>query len=646
MTALYGKGAAMMQKMGFQGGGLGAREDGIANPIEVVKRQGRQGLQDDGEMLNQDLYGHDKGGGRRSIEELLSSKATTVETKGEGWKRDVKAKKPRTVYTTAAEVASAPSSMRIVDMRGPQVRVASSLSELAASISNDSSVKSLKELRHNAHLLVQKYEERIRVLAEKKKHAEDTLLAVARERERLEAASSLGKQDLQCCRRLADEVELLRERQDTGLLDFRELGTSFVRMRAQHPSEFEALNLVDVAFALAVPVARRELVSWAPLQSPERIVSMLVPWKPLTETNLQRNQTFCEHIFLPSLRAELCTWNVEDFEACLKLFESCGQAMPATTVDALAEQVLLPRLKTRLESWDPRHDAVPAHIWIHPWLPILKKSMECLWAALRFRLSKALDRWDTCDRWARDALSPWHHVLDPTNWEPLIEKVLARLERRISEMPVRPDGQDVAPIKDLIAWMAIVPASSLARVLHAAFFPHWHAALREWLRVPSCEYEEVLRWYQCWKQLFPEQLLGEGIIQRHFAHGLVTMRHFMAGGSTDGGVESPPPQIQKQPLPQQDGKATVAAAADSVTLSLSDYLAEVAGEHSLVFRPKRAQHLGKQVYQFGGVSIYLDRNAVFAATNNGQDTSWQLVSLEHLLTLARASKSSERKGSD
>ena len=38
--------------------------------------------------------------------------------------------------------------MRIVDMRGPEVRVAGSFAELAASLSGDS-VRSLKEFRHN-----------------------------------------------------------------------------------------------------------------------------------------------------------------------------------------------------------------------------------------------------------------------------------------------------------------------------------------------------------------------------------------------------------------------------------------------------------------------------------------------------------------
>ena len=39
MSSSYGKGFAMLQKMGFTGGGLGKHNDGIANPIEVQKRQ-------------------------------------------------------------------------------------------------------------------------------------------------------------------------------------------------------------------------------------------------------------------------------------------------------------------------------------------------------------------------------------------------------------------------------------------------------------------------------------------------------------------------------------------------------------------------------------------------------------------------------
>mmetsp|Transcript_105852 Transcript_105852/g.167097 ORF Transcript_105852/g.167097 Transcript_105852/m.167097 type:complete len:162 (+) Transcript_105852:28-513(+) len=159
----------MLKKMGFTGGGLGRKNDGIANPIMVQVRKGKQGIQNDGEKVDQDLYGTEHIADRRSVEELLTPKpAKRGQPKAsEGWKKDAAEKKPRTVYKTAAEVAGEKGSMRIVDMRGPDVKIASSFSELA-SVSGDS-VKHLKELRHNTRLLVAKFEDQIRTISEKKK---------------------------------------------------------------------------------------------------------------------------------------------------------------------------------------------------------------------------------------------------------------------------------------------------------------------------------------------------------------------------------------------------------------------------------------------------------------------------------------------
>lgn len=650
MATNYGKGFAMLQKMGFQGGGLGARQDGIANPIEVLRRKDRQGLQDEGEMLGQDLYGHDAVGSTVSVEELLGPKAPKGQQAGpkpgESWQRATRAKKPRTVYKTAAEVANEPHVMRIVDMRGPEVRVAASFSELAASISGDT-VKSLKELRHNARLLVARYEDKVRAAAESRRHSEDVLLCVARERERLEAAGSLGQRDVSCCRQIAKEVEALRERQDAGNAGLAELASAFGKLRAEHPKEFKALRVLDVAVALALPAARRELAGWRPLDKPERGPALLGAWRALLEgEDAQAFTALCDSALLPLLRAALCDWSVQDCEPCLRLFECCRERLPTGTVDALTAQVLLPRLRAEVDAWDPRVDKVQVHLWVHPWLPALGARLECLWAPLRFKLSKCLDRWNPRDHSAVEVMRPWRLVFDPSNWEPLMEKVLVRLEQSVADMRVRPDGQDVAPIKDLLAWAGLAPSAGLVRVLEAAFFPQWHAALSEWLHAPGCDFGEVLQWYQGWKALLPQELREEPDVQRQFAHGLHVMRHFMAqGGSGTAGV-APVPQVPAAATPEGTGAgrprrsaatpAAAAAAAEEVNLSLADYLAEVAGEQGLVFRPKaNVLHLGKQVYQLGVINVYLSKNLVYAAPKGGMESDWNLVSLDEALGLAR-----------
>lgn len=43
-------------------------------------------------------------------------------------------------------------------------------------------------------------------------------------------------------------------------------------------------------------------------------------------------------------------------------------------------------------------------------------------------------------------------VFDPSNWDPLIEKVLGRLERSVRDTPIKPDGQDRCRMIEVILW--------------------------------------------------------------------------------------------------------------------------------------------------------------------------------------------------
>ena len=527
MANNYGKGFAMLQKMGFTGGGLGKHNDGIANPIEVQKRQAKMGLQEEGEKVGQDLYGNEGSEGRRSLEELLfpsqqKDQKAKRESVSEGWKRDGKPKKQRTVYKSADEVANEPS-MRIVDMRGPEVKVASSFAELAASLSGDS-VRSLKELRHNARLLVSRYEEKVRAGIERKRHCENVLLSVAKEKDRVEAAEKINESELAGCKQMVAEIEALREQQDQGSLNLRDLADAFNRLKRAKPKEFHVLEAVDVAFALALPTARREFATWQPLKQSlsDRLdrLKAIAMWQDMAEKTQDCFAALVEASLLPCLRKALVVWSPREPELCIRLMESCRTVLQPAYADSLIAEVVLPRLRSEIEVWDPRLDPVSPHLWLHPWLPLLGSQMTMLWAPIRFKISSCLERWDCLDTSAHDFLQPWQNVFDPSNWDPLIEKVLSKIEKSIAETPVEPGGQDLQPLRSLFAWMDLAPAVNISRVLESAFFPQWHAVLRRWLRDTKCEFSEVLQWYQGWKALFPKELRNQERIQKHFASGL------------------------------------------------------------------------------------------------------------------------------
>eukprot|EP00440_Ansanella_granifera_P012114 gb/GFBE01013169.1/.p1 GENE.gb/GFBE01013169.1/~~gb/GFBE01013169.1/.p1 ORF type:complete len:805 (+),score=199.67 gb/GFBE01013169.1/:1-2415(+) len=654
MAVNYGKGFAMMQKMGFTGGGLGKHNDGIANPIEVQKRVGKMGVQDEGERVDQDLYGTDVAP-KRTVEELLSigqrpKKKDDGPKLSESWKRGEKEKKPKTIYKTAAELASESPGMRIVDMRGPEVKVASSFSELAANLSGDS-VKSLKELRHNTRLLVAKYEDKIRSAAERKRHFENVLLSVAKEQERLQAAESITESDLKTCKELVVEIESLREKQDEGTISLKELADAFKRLRSTRPKEFDALRAMDVAFALALPTAKRELSLWRPLQKPDDGFAAMAPWQKLAEGDSPKRgkkaspsvqlTALLESSLLPRLRHALGSWSPRDCEPCLRLMERCRAQLPLDAAESIIAEVVLPRLRAEIESWDPRVDKTSAHLWLHPWLPILGARMDVLWAPVRFKISSCLDRWDPADHSAHGLLKPWEKVFDASNWDPLIEKILVRLEKALADMPIKPDGQDLQPMKDLILWVGLAPLSGIARVLESAFFPQWHDALTRWLRSPGCNFQEVLQWYSGWKALFPAELREQASVQRQVAHGLEVMKHVMANGSASELPEAPRAATAPAAAPEREAPRRPTLPVEEVSLSLSDYLSEVAAEEGLIFAPKKTQRNGKPIYQLGNATVQLDKNLVYAAPKSG-DGEWKAVSMDEVLALAREASAKKR----
>jgi len=243
-------------------------------------------------------------------------------------------------------------------------------------------------------------------------------------------------------------------------------------------------------------------------------------------------------------------------------------------------------------------------------------------------------------------LKPWQFVFDPQNWEPLMEKVAVKFERTIAGIAIEPDGQDVDNILNLFAWVDVLSPSRIAQVLSTALFPQWQAALQTWLQTPDCEFSEVLEWYQAWRDLLPEVVREQGLVQVQLKRGLEMVKgHMQKGVSMPSPSEEPLPHGPTPSLSSFIPNVRVAISApraDEIGLSMSDYMTELASEQGLVFCPKPGKsHLGKQIYQLGGTSVFMDRGLVFTPTSDS--SGWQPTQLDEVLRLARITKKTTRK---
>ncbi len=64
--------------------------------------------------------------------------------------------------------------------------------------------------------------------------------------------------------------------------------------------------------------------------------------------------------------------------------------LPASVLEHILLHLVMPKLASAVEVWDPRRESIPIHAWLHPWLPLLGGHMHSLYPPIRFKLANAL----------------------------------------------------------------------------------------------------------------------------------------------------------------------------------------------------------------------------------------------------------------
>ncbi|RYQ87837.1 hypothetical protein Ahy_B09g095378 [Arachis hypogaea] len=138
------------------------------------------------------------------------------------------------------------------------------------------------------------------------------------------------------------------------------------------------------------------------------------------------------------------------------------------------------------------------------------------------------------------------------------------------------------------------------------FFTKWLQVLYHWL-CSNPNLEEVMKWYNGWKELIPEELLANESIRFQINRATYAQQQAVAalGGANANGVHD---------------------------LSLKEVIEAHAQHHGLLFKIKPGRmHNGHQIYGFSNVSIIIDslHQKVYAQ----HEETWSLESLQGLLEL-------------
>ena len=214
----------MLLKLGYKGGGLGKEGKGISRAVEVTGRKHGAGLgsvpESTGLKANQaiarelqgkpgDPEGDEEAGADRIKRRQRLRSAAEATAEAGAWRKGAepaKKKSRKTRYVVAADepVAEA-ASVKVVDMRGPQTKILTSVGDISEEGGGGALLG--QELLHNLSLMVDLSENKLRSFDQRRRALDDEQALLARDAAELEERVRSGSDQLA---RFANVEQVLR----------------------------------------------------------------------------------------------------------------------------------------------------------------------------------------------------------------------------------------------------------------------------------------------------------------------------------------------------------------------------------------------------------------------------------------------------
>lgn len=668
-----GIGMKMLKKMGYEGGGLGKNQQGIYTPIEAKLRPKNMGMGfNDYKETKAKVPGVQELEEEKSKKQLPAAAATTK--KRNSWKKVAAGRTNKERYISAKELLAKKEEegaevfvQKVVDMRGPQVRVLTNLENLNAEEKAREENVPMPELQHNLRLILDMAELDIQKIDRDLRNERDTAICLNQEKERLQAEVAMQKKNLDSLDDITTVLDRLGEEKSMGILTLDSLAKGFGDLQRRYADDYKLCNLACIACSFALPLFIRMFQGWDPLLNPTHGMDVVSTWKALLhgegeyercldiwDSSMSPYTQLVSEVVVPAVRiAGVNTWQPKDPEPMLHFLESWEKLLPASVLQGILDMVVFPKLKEAVDFWEPHRDTVPIHVWVHPWLPLLGNKLEEVYHTIRYKLSNVLGAWHPSDGSAYTILSPWKKVFDSASWEQLMHRfIVPKLQLVLQDFQVNPADQRLDQFNWVMSWASAIPIHLMVDMLEKFFFPKWLHVLYHWL-ISNPNFEEVLNWYKGWKELISEELHANESIRYQLNCGLDMMNRAVEG------MEVVQPGLKEnisylRVLEQRQFEAQQKAAAAHANLggtahmdgigqemTLKDVIEAHALQNGLLFRPKPSRmHNGHQIYGFGNVSIIVDslNQKVYAQTAE----TWSLVSLERLLDLHNSSLTRRR----
>ncbi|KAF5738855.1 septin and tuftelin-interacting protein 1 1 [Tripterygium wilfordii] len=369
----------LLRKMGYKGGELGKNEQGTVDPIETIMRPKNMdvGFTDFKKAMPTKLQGL-----RPAKEDESGEQGAGVRMKESGLKHAKSKKKKKKVFIKAEEKLLAKEErdsfqvvQEVVDMRGPHVRVLTNLENL--SLEEDVNAPVI-EVQQNVRSSMKWAELEIQKNDRDMRNGEKTSMSLQK-KERFEMQAARQNEGLNNMK-LMTILGRIEEENAIGTLTLESLAESFSDLQRRFPGHYEHRNLSRIALSYCWPLFIQVFQGWDPLQNPFHGLELVTVWENLLRGDSDDDifgvgtcyTKLIMKVVLPAVRRTcINTREAKDTEPMLRLLKGWKKLLPPSIFLDILDQIVMPKVSSAVNSWDPRRETFLINFAVLPWVPLL-----------------------------------------------------------------------------------------------------------------------------------------------------------------------------------------------------------------------------------------------------------------------------------
>lgn len=403
---------------------------------------------------------------------------------------------------------------------------------------------------------------------------------------------------------------------------------TFSLLHYKYNDEYFQLKLNDILINICYPLLKTIFKDLNPFninstQKDKFRIKILENLKNLFRKDNQY-ESIIEELIVTKILEKFSAWSpLEYIEEATTFMKVWIEILPDSISSKLLKKLILPKIEKFVTSWNPLVNAV--HPVVLPWVPLLNKSFEKnIYILIIDKLVNLLSQWIPSDHTAHTIIFPWRLVMKPQNMQILLSKgIFPQLQKHLSQLHLRYENQDYSPMKDILLWKDIIPASVLLKFLDTEFFSKWLKRIYEIVTVEKKKenFDKIQNWINKWKDIFPENMQNDPFIQQQFKSAQHMLNEFKSGGKiTPFHLIS----SNRKTIPNSNQKISAEQFVPH-RLSFKELIQRYCNTKGISFRPlPNNEFQGHQIYKFGAVECFIKAECLWIQING----EWDPVSLK------------------